>query len=60
MESKLKELVSDNNDRDDWTIEKELWDYRGSEIYSNMVRYTYNGHDLWFGMDSKDIAEIKG
>lgn len=29
MESKLKELVSDNDDRDDWTIEIELWDDKG-------------------------------
>lgn len=59
MESKLKELVSDNESRDDWMIEIELWDYRGSEIYSNMVRYTYKGHNLWFNMDSEDIAEVK-
>ncbi|AHC94116.1 hypothetical protein T548_0038 [Lactococcus phage phiL47] len=60
MESKLKELCDNNDSRDDWTIEMELWDYRGSEIYSNMVRYTYNDKPLWFGMDSKDIAEVKG
>ena len=60
MKSKLKELVSDNDSRDDWTIEMELWDYLGSEIYSDMVRYTYNDKPLWFGMDSKDIAEVKG
>lgn len=59
MESKLKELVSDNDSRDDWTIEMELWDYRGSEIYSNMVEYTYKGHNLWFGMDSEDIEKVK-
>ncbi|AIX12534.1 hypothetical protein WRP3_031 [Lactococcus phage WRP3] len=60
MESKLKELTADNDNRDDWTIEMELWDYRGSEIYSNMVRYTYNDKPLWFGMDSNDIAQVKG
>lgn len=59
MESKVKELCDDNDSRDDWTIEMELWDYRGREIYSNMVEYTYNGHALWFGMDADDIAKVK-
>lgn len=60
MKSKLKELTDDNDDRDDWTIEMELWSDRGYEVYMNLVRYTYNGHDLWFGMDSEDIAKVKG
>lgn len=60
MESKLKELCDNNDSRDDWTIEMELWDYRGSEIYSNMVEYSYKGHELWFNMDSEDIAKVKG
>ena len=60
MESKLKELCDDNDDRDDWTIEMELWDYRGRELYNNMVVYSYKGHELWFGMDSEDIAKVKG
>lgn len=59
MKSKLKELTDDNDSRDDWTVEMELWDDKGRELYSNMVEYTYNGHALWFGMDSKDIAEVK-
>jgi len=53
MKSKLKELT------DDLSIEAELWIDRGYEVYSNMVRYSYKGHALWFGMDSKDIAEVK-
>lgn len=60
MESKLKELVSDNESRDDWDIECELWSDRGHEVYYNMVRYTYKDKELWFGMDSEDIAKIKG
>ena len=59
MKEKLNELVSDNNDRNDWTIEMELWDYRGSEVYSNMVEYKYNDKALWFGMDSEDIEKVK-
>lgn len=59
MESKLKELCDNNDSRDDWTIEMELWDYRGSEIYSNMVEYKYNDKALWFGMDSEDIEKVK-
>lgn len=59
MREKLNELVSDNDNRDDWTIEFELWDYRGSELYSNMVEYKYKGHELWFSMDSDDIAKVK-
>lgn len=60
MKEKLNELVSDNDNRDDWTIEMELWDYRGSEIYNNMVEYTYKGHALWFDMDDDDIKKVKG
>lgn len=60
MKSKLTELTDDNDSRDDWTIEIELWDDKGRELYSNMVRYTYNDKPLWFGMDSKDIADVKG
>ena len=60
MKEKLNELVSDNDNRDDWTVEMELWDYRGSELYSNMVRYTYNDKALWFDMDKEDIAKVKG
>lgn len=61
MESKLKELCDDNDNRDYWSVEDKLFDdYHGYEVYSNMVEYAYNGHALWFGMDSKDIAEIKG
>ena len=60
MESKLKELVSDNDDSEYWEdIECRLWDDKGYELYSNMVRYTYKGHDLWFGMDSEDIEQVK-
>lgn len=60
MESKLKELCEDNESRDDWSdIEASLWDYRGFEVYSNLVRYTYKGHDLWFGMDSEEIKKVK-
>lgn len=60
MESKLKELTDDNDDRDDWTdIEASLWDYRGHELYSNLVRYTYKDRELWFGMDSEDIKKVK-
>lgn len=60
MERKLKELVSDNDNRDDWTdIEASLWDYRGHEVYSNLVRYTYKGHELWLSMDSEDIEQVK-
>lgn len=61
MERKLKELVSDNDNCNDWLdIEGSLWDYRGSEVYSNLVSYRYNGHELWYGMDSEDIAKVKG
>lgn len=64
MESKLKELTDDNDDRinrNDWTIEEMVYDrYYGYELYTNMVRYTYNGHDLWFGMDNDDIVKVKG
>lgn len=61
MERKLKELCDDNESRYDWTdIEASLWDYRGHELYANLVRYTYKGHDLWFGMDSEDIEKVKG
>lgn len=60
MERKLKELCDDNDNRDDWTIECELWSDRGHEVYMNLVRYTYKGHELWFGMDSEDIAKVKG
>lgn len=60
MKSKLKELCDDNDSRDVWTIEESIWDNKGRELYSNMVRYTYNNKPLWFGMDSKDIAEVKG
>ena len=59
MESKIKELADDNDNRDDWSIEAELWMDRGHEEYSNMVRYSYKGHPVWFGMDSKDVAELK-
>ena len=59
MESKLKELTDDNDNRDDLTVEDELWMDRGYEVYFNKVRYSYKGHLLWFGMDSKDIAEVK-
>lgn len=59
MKEKLNELVSDNDNRDDWRVEEELWDSKGRELYSNMVEHTYNGKPLWFGMDSKDIAEVK-
>lgn len=61
MKSKLKELVEDNESCYDWTdIEASLWDSKGYEVYSNLVSYTYKGHELWFGMDSKDIAKVKG
>ena len=61
MESKLKELTDDNDNRDYWSVEDKLFDhYCGYELYSNMVEYTYKGHALWFGMDSKDIAEVRG
>lgn len=60
MEDKLKELTDDNDSRDDWTIEMELWDDKGRELYSNMVEYTYNGHELWFNMDDDDIKKVKG
>ena len=60
MESKLRELVSDNESRDDWDIECELWMDRGHEVYFNMVRYTYKDRELWFGMDSEDIEKVKG
>lgn len=60
MESKLKELCEDNESRADWSdIEASLWDYRGFELYANMVRYTYRGYELWFGMDSEDIKKVK-
>lgn len=60
MESKLKELCEDNKSCNDWLdIEGSLWDYRGSELYCNMVRYTYNDKELWFGMDSEDIEKVK-
>lgn len=60
MEQKLNELVSDNNDRNDWTdIEASLWDSKGYEVYSNLVSYKYKDKELWFGMDSEDIAKIK-
>ncbi|ARM67606.1 hypothetical protein LW81_036 [Lactococcus phage LW81] len=60
MESKLKELCYDIINAYDWTIEESIWDNKGRELYSNMVRYTYKNKPLWFGMDSKDIAEVKG
>ena len=61
MKRKLKELCDDNDNSEYWEdIECRLWDYRGHELYANLVRYTYKGHDLWFGMDSEDIAKVKG
>lgn len=58
MKEKLNELVSDNNDRNDWTVEHELWSDKGSETYSNMVSYKYNDKELWFNMDKDDIAKV--
>lgn len=60
MKSKLKGLCDDNDNRNDWTIEIELWIDRSHEIYSNLVRYTYNDKPLWFGMGNKDIEDVKG
>ncbi len=60
MESKLKELCYDNDNRDYWSVEDKLWDDKGRELYSNMVEYTYNGHELWFNMDNDDIVKVKG
>lgn len=64
MESKLKELCDDNDDRinrNDWTIEESVYDrYHGYELYDDMIHYKYNDKPLWFGMDSKDIEKVKG
>ena len=60
MERKLKELCDDNDDRDDWTIEMELWSDKGSEVYNELVSYKYNDNEPWYNMDSEDIAKVKG
>ena len=64
MESKLQELVSDNDDSDDWndwTIEESVYDhYHGYELYDDMIHYKYKGHELWFNMDADDIKKVKG
>lgn len=61
MERKLKELVSDNDNSEYWNdIEISLWDDKGHELYANMVSYKYNDKELWFSMDSEDIAQVKG
>lgn len=60
MERKLKELCDDNESRNDWSIEMELWSDKGSEVYNNLVSYKYNDKELWYNMDSDDIAKIKG
>lgn len=60
MESKLKELCDDNDNSEYWEdIECRLWDDKGAELYSNMVRYKYKDKELWFGMDSEDIEKVK-
>lgn len=63
MESKLKELTDDNDDRinrNDWTIEEMVYDrYHGYELYDDMIHYKYNGHELYFNMDADDIARVK-
>ncbi|ADM73588.1 hypothetical protein LaPh949_gp030 [Lactococcus phage 949] len=59
MKSKIKELCDDNDNRDDWTVEMELWDDKGRELYRNMVSYKYNDKELWFDMDADDIAKVK-
>lgn len=63
MESKLKELTDDNDDRinqNDWTIEESVYDrYHGYELYDDMIHYKYNGHELYFNMDADDIAKVK-
>lgn len=63
MESKLKELCDDNDDRinrNDWTIEEMTYDrYHGYELYDDMIHYKYNGHELYFNMDADDIAKVK-
>lgn len=60
MKEELKELISTDDNEEDMDIETELWIDRGYELYSNMMAYKYNGRALWFDMDSKDIAEVKG
>ncbi|QGJ84908.1 hypothetical protein [Lactococcus phage P1048] len=60
MQEELEELISTNDSKEDMDIETELWIDRGYELYSNMMAYKYKGHELWFDMDSKDIAEVKG
>ena len=63
MESKVKELCDDNEDRinrNDWTIEENVYDrYHGHELYDDMIHYKYKGHELWFNMDADDIARVK-
>ena len=60
MEERLKELCECNESVTDWNdLEGKAWDYRGHEIYANLVRYTYHDKELWFDMDSEDIARVK-
>lgn len=60
MEEELQELISTNDNKTDMDIETKLWIDRGYELYSNMTSYKYKGSELWFDMDSKDIAKVKG
>ena len=60
MEERLKELCDDNDDRYSCSIEDKLYDrYHGYELYEDMIRYTYHDKELWFDMDSEDIARVK-